>query len=193
MRVCAWWGTGRTAQRQVWQPAAGKEGEQLFKMPTKGGHVNRPMSLKASIESRLIRKINEARRFSFWDPSSRCICFMDSGKDFHLLFWPIWGKTPFLWFHPIRTFWNRDDPSWKTVPTSQWLPKEEGLEKTIFKVIFAGFFGYFALTNYVMIKIKEILGFAIMNWDWGLAKKKKKIKRDNSGVNPLCIILKALC
>lgn len=45
-----------------------------------------------------------------------------------------------------------------------------------------------------MIKIKEILGFAIMNWDWGLAKKKKKkIKRDNSGVNPLCIILKALC
>lgn len=41
--------------------------------------------------------------------------------------------------------------------------KEEGLEKTIFKVIFAGFFGYFALTNYVMIKIKEILGFAIMN------------------------------
>lgn len=101
VRVCAWRGTGRMAQRQVWQPAAGKEGEQLFKMLTKGGHVNRPMSLKASNESRLIRKINDARRFSFWEPSSRCICFMDSGKDFHLLFWPIWGKTPFLWLRPL--------------------------------------------------------------------------------------------
>lgn len=64
-------------------------------------------------------------------------------------------------------------------------------KKKKFEVIFAGFLRYFALTNYIMIKIKEILGFAIMDWEWGFGEKKSK--KDNSGVNPLCIVLKALC